>query len=377
MTITAAVLLLTALLAVWVVGRRKTVDRVVLGEMRRKRQSGAGTKHLFFCFVDHYEPLWQGAGRKQGLERVQVWRDRYGPLVSPYRDNGGTPPQHAFFYPEEEYDPEYLGLVADICRDGFGDVEIHLHHHNDTSENLRRKLLEFKNTLRRDHGLLHSDPSTGEPVYAFIHGNWALHNSDRRGEWCGVDDELTVLRETGCYADFTYPSAPHHTQPPITNRIYYATGDPDRPKSFYRGVDAAYGTSPGGHFLLVNGPLVLNWKSRKLGLLPRIENGDVTAINPATPRRVDMWVNTGIAVRDWPNWLFVKVHTHGAKEANATYLLSEDGAEMYRYLLDRYNDGRHYVLHFITPWQLYRCVKILESGDREAIESVQNFTFLF
>ncbi len=377
LVILTAALLIVAVLAVWTVARRKTIDRVVLGDMRRHRQQGSGTKHLFFCFVDHYEPLWQGVDFKQGMERVRVWHERYAGLVSPFRDNGGSPPKHAFFYPEEEYHPEYLDKVADICREGFGEVEIHLHHHNDTSENLRTKLVSFKNLLHRDHGLLHTDSVTGDPVYAFIHGNWALHNSGLNGEWCGVNDELKVLGETGCYADFTYPSAPHQTQPPITNRIYYATGDPNRPKSFHKGIDATYNQKPGGNFLLINGPLALNWRSRKLGLLPRLENGDITALNPATPERIDLWVKTGVVVRDWPNWIFVKVHTHGAQEANADYLLSERGAQMYRYLLDHYNDGDRYVLHFSTPWELYNCVKILESGDAESIARVENFTFPF
>ena len=54
-------------------------------------------------------------------------------------------------------------------------------------------------------------PWTGERSevgYAFIHGNWSLCNSRPDGRYCGVNNELDVLRETGCYADFTLPSAP-------------------------------------------------------------------------------------------------------------------------------------------------------------------------
>ena len=62
------------------------------------------------------------------------------------------------------------------------------------------------------HGLLSRDRYTGEVGYGFIHGNWALDNSRPDGRMCGVDNELDVLRETGCYADFTLPSAPSPTQ---------------------------------------------------------------------------------------------------------------------------------------------------------------------
>ena len=27
--------------------------------------------HLYFCFVDHFEPLWHGADEKTGIERVR------------------------------------------------------------------------------------------------------------------------------------------------------------------------------------------------------------------------------------------------------------------------------------------------------------------
>jgi hypothetical protein len=358
--------------AVWY-ARKKTIDRIVLGNLRRRRESFDGTRHVFFCFVDHFEPLWAGADRATGIRRVEEWHRSYPKLVDRFRDNGGRVPRHNFFYPEEEYIPECLDLLADLNRRDFGDVEIHLHHDGDTSDGLREKLLSFKKTLRDRHGLLHDDPETGEPVYAFIHGNWALDNSGLDGRWCGVNDELIVLRETGCYADFTYPSAPHRTQPPAANRIYYATDDPLKPKSHFNGEDAAYGRRTPGDLLMVNGPLALNWARRKRGVFPAIENGDITGTYPATPDRADLWVRTAVSVRGWPNWVFVKIHTHGTQEANSAYLLSEEGAAMYEYLLRRYNDGERYVLHFSTPWEVYRCIRALERGDEKGIRDIEEF----
>jgi SAM-dependent methyltransferase len=95
---------------------------------------------------------------------------------------------------------------------------LHLHHDGDTAEDLRRQLLEFKELLAERHGLLARRRDTGEIAYGFIHGNWALCNS-RKGECCGVNEELVILRETGCYADFTTPSAPHCTQTRKLNSI--------------------------------------------------------------------------------------------------------------------------------------------------------------
>lgn len=357
--------------------RSKNIPIIVAGFVKRRREHYRGTRHVFFCFVDHFEPLWLGADAKTGIERVEAWRKGYPEIVDGIRDNGGAPPQHGFFYPQEEYIPECLDKLRELQARGFGEVEVHLHHDNDTSAGLREKIEWFKDKLHNDHGMLRRDPETGEITYAFIHGNWALDDSGVGGRWCGVRDEITILRETGCYADFTYPSAPHPTQPPVINRIYYAEDDPLRPKSHHRGTDARYGKRPSGDLLMINGPLTLNWERRKAGVLPLVENGNITAKNPGTSDRVDLWIRTGVSVRGWPRWIFVKVHTHGTQEANMRYLLSAHGAQMYEDLLRRYNDGERYVVHFVNAWQMYKCVRVLESADADAINRLENFSYEF
>jgi hypothetical protein len=200
--------------------------------------------HLFFCFVDHYEPLWKNASQEEGLERVQYWLEHYPLMADSFRDADGRPPQHSFFYPAEEYVPEYLDLLAHLCRQGYGEVEIHLHHDNDTAENLRRTLEDFKAKLHL-HGFLSNNS------YGFIHGNWSLDNSRPNGRGCGVNNELQILRQTGCYADFTLPSAPSECQTHKINSIYYAADDPARPKSHDSGVDVTVGGKPTGDLLIV------------------------------------------------------------------------------------------------------------------------------
>jgi hypothetical protein len=284
-------------------------------------------------------------------------------------------PQHDLFYPQEEYDPYCLDRLAALQEKGCGNVEIHLHHDGDTSDGFREKVVTFKTTLHERHGLLRRDPARGEVTYGFIHGNWALDDSGRNGRWCGVKDEITILKETGCYADFTYPSAPHASQPPIVNRIYYATDDPLRAKSHHRGVEAVYGSQPRGDLLLITGPLALNWRRRRGGLFPAIENGDVTGGNPPTPDRVDLWVRTGITVKGWPRWVFVKVHTHGLTDRNRKLFLGDRVKVLYETLLSEYNDGDRYLLHFVTAREMYGCVKCLESGDDRWIRSVEDFDY--
>src|SRR5690606_29088054 len=61
------------------------------------------TRHVLFCFVDHYEPQWRSPDYATECARVDRWHKEYPALCSGHRDADGRPPVHTFFYPEEEY----------------------------------------------------------------------------------------------------------------------------------------------------------------------------------------------------------------------------------------------------------------------------------
>ncbi|MEI8064466.1 MAG: hypothetical protein WCH84_10440 [Verrucomicrobiota bacterium] len=308
------------------------------------------TPHVFFCFVDHYEPLWAKPALEIARNRTRYWRENYPKFASRLRDADGRPPQHSFFFPAEEYRPEFLNDLAELCRQGYGEVEIHLHHRNDTAENLRNGLLAFKKQLQT-HGFLSQDR------YGFIHGNWCLDNSRRDGDWCGVNNELQILRETGCYADFTLPSAPSDTQTKKVNAIYYATDDPLRPKSHNTGVDVRVGGKATGDLMIVQGPLALNWRRRKFHILPRIEHADVSGGTLPTTDRIDLWVRQRIGVIGKPDWVFVKVHTHGCQEGNFDTVLGATATRMHEYLANQ-----PFQLHYVTAREVYNLIKAAEAG---------------
>ncbi len=274
--------------------------------------------HVFLCVADHFEPDWQAASINKQQERVSRWENQYRRSVAAISDSRGRPPQHTFFFPMECYRADLVECLAKLVRSGHGDIEIHLHHDNDNAERLRDFLLTSAQRLR-NHGLLSAD-STGQLRYGFIHGNWALDNSHPRGRWCGVNNELTVLRETGCYADFTMPAAPDAAQTRTINSIYYAVDDPQRPKSHDTGIPAAVGKSPvTDGLLMVQGPLLVTqsrfWKK------PHLENGNLAGSQPPSSKRIDDWLRAGVAVNGHDRWSFIKLHTHGAQERNADVLL--------------------------------------------------------
>jgi hypothetical protein len=334
----------------------KNVQLWLPSYLSRKPPEAVTPTHVFFCFADHYEPLWNKASRYQGLERVEHWFENYLRMADKFHDADGRPPRHTFFYPAEEYVPEYLELLARLCSQGYGEVEIHLHHDNDTAKNLANTIENFKAKLQ-GHGLLSGNR------YGFIHGNWSLDNSRPDGRWCGVNNELHVLRDTGCYADFTLPSAPSECQTRKINSIYYATDDPQKPKSHDAGVDVRVGGTPSGDLLIVQGPLALNWHSRKFGILPRIENSEVAHNALVNANRVRNWVAQRIGVVGKPDWVFVKVYTHGCQEMNFDVALGPSAVEMHEHLQSICNDGTNFILHYVTAREVFNLIKAAESGQ--------------
>ncbi len=375
MSVFGALIVLAAggALALWALLRMRRMDLWIGGYVRRRlRRPRREPRDVYFCFADHYEPYWNGADKAEALRRVREWCARYPAMADRHRDARGRVPQHTYFYPEEEYDPDALDLLAGLCRRGYGDVEVHLHHDNDTSAGVRAKLAGFARTLHERHGFLRKNPATGLIEYGFIHGNWALDNSRPDGRWCGVNDELAALKETGCYADFTMPSAPSDTQTRKVNSLYFAADDPARPKSHDTGRDVRFGEWDDSALLMVQGPLELNWRSRKWGVLPRIENGEISHDNPPTAHRTELWGRPGIGVAGRPEAVFIKVHSHGLQDRNLKAFF--DGGyldRLYSFLTERYSERNGHRLFFVTAREMYEAVRSLASGRPEAVAAAE------
>jgi hypothetical protein len=332
---------------------------------RNSRAVGAGFPvHVLFCIADHFEP---GHGRpsvQQEHDRVARWATDYVAVASQFRDSSGRPPQHTFFFPVEEYRPAHVDALAAICQQGFGEVEVHLHQGHDTSAALRARLEGAISTLAERHGLLGRHPD-GRVAYGFVHGNWALDNGGPDASFCGVNDELTILRETGCYADFTMPACPDVAQSRVVNAIYHVRDDPSTPRSYDRGRHAQVGySSEPDELLLIEGPLSLWWPWPQPRVLPRIDSGtiDATPGNWPTVDRFARWVNCNITVAGRPDWIFVKVHTHGASERNADVLLGSIMREFHRLVGKRFNDGDRYRLHYVTAREMFNIVEAALAG---------------
>lgn len=329
---------------------------------RELSRNSTTPKHVYFCICDHFEPYWNKASAETARKRIQRWVENYPGIAEEYRDSDGAPLKYSFFYPEEEYRHEDMTELALLCHAGFGEVEIHLHHDNDTPENLRRTLIEYKKRLHEQHGLLSRDSLTGEIVYGFIHGNWALCNSRPDGRWCGVNEEIKILRETGCYADFTMPSAPSSTQTRKINSVYYALDKPGYRKSHDWGINAEVGKQHDG-LLMIQGPLALDWGRRKYGLIPRIESSGLLGTYPPSPERVKLWIDAGISVKGAPEHVFVKLYTHGAQEDVMKMLFDSQGFKTLCDSLSEYCINRGIMWHYVSAKGMCDIVRKLEMNE--------------
>ena len=303
--------------------------------------SGTPTE-VFFFFTDHYEP-------DSSAERVREWGRRYRALASRHRDADGRPVQHTWFYPGEQGSSEIFSAFRELVASGLGEVELHYHHGRDTEATLRAKLVPAIADFQK-YGFLKT--TDGRTNFAFIHGNWGLDNSNGP-RFCGVDTELKLLRELGCFADFTFPSIYWNAQPPFVNTIYAAQDDAG-PKSYGRRLPLSALFNGAADLMIFEGPLVFtpSWNVKHLFL--DLEDGDIHPTVPATPARVDDWVRAGVHVPERPDWNFIKVWGHSASTpGDADAALGADFDRALSYLESRYNDGRTYRLHYITAREAY------------------------
>ena len=305
-------------------------------------------KRVWLAFTDHFEPLWNRADEDTAVSRVQLWTTHWPRVASKFCDAAGRPPRYTFFYPEEEYRPHLLAALEPMVQTGIGDVEIHLHHDGEGEQNFVDRMSSFIEILRGRHGMLRSQ--NGKPVFGFIHGLWALDNSRPDGRFCGLNNEITLLRDLGCYADFTMPSGCGPTQARLVNSIYWAVDDPAKPKSYDTGRPVGVGDDATGDLLMIPGPFGVRWNER---LVPRMETAELACYDPANAKRVERWLDLAPRVGED---IFVKLHTHGTQERHSAFLL-ERGLEETLDLMTKACLHRGYELWFASAWEMRQAIE--------------------
>jgi hypothetical protein len=316
--------------------------------------------HLILAVADHFEPAIDPEdGRKrvprsEQERRLEWWSREYPKAVDRWRDHDGRPLVHTYFYPAEQYDEGLLEILAEHCHSGWGETEIHLHHgipHPDTGENTRRLLTDFRDRLAFRHRCLAAEEGSGQPRYCFVHGNFALANS-AGGRDCGVDSEMKILAETGCYADFTLPTGIlHPAQTAKTNSLYEIGLPLEQAASHRKGTDLSAGRVPRIFPLMVQGPLLPDLERSRRRFRLVFENSAITPPNPLSLHRLALWKQAQIHVAGRPDWLFIKLYCHSMDPTQEEAVVGNQ----FRKFLEQLVGGaeqRKETLHFATAREM-------------------------
>jgi hypothetical protein len=330
---------------------------------RASRRLPKGKVHLVIAVADHFEPAivpGHGIARAPYADqeaRVERWCREYPKAAERWRDADGRPFVHTYFYPAEQYDRGHISRLAEHCRAGWGEIEIHLHHGiplPDTAANLRQTLVSFRDKLALEHCCLSRAESDVSPRFCFVHGNFALANS-AGGFGCGVDEELQILGEEGCVADFTFPANPFNpAQRAMINSLYECRPALTQRAAFRSGTSLERGRSVNKFPFIVQGPLALSFSSGGARRI-RVDNGSFTAANPPSLERLQLWKRAMITVQGRPDWLFIKLHCHGMDPEQEDAVMGASFTSFIRSLVEG-ADERGEILHFVTAREMVNVI---------------------
>jgi hypothetical protein len=334
------------------------------------QQTAFEKKHIIITIANHFEPGWSEngvLGHTEQMERLQAYGKMARAIGEAVRDVDGTKFRHTNFYPAEQYHPEILDIMAEMEAEGLGEVEVHLHHgvdRPDTAAELRTSLIDFRDTLAQRHKCLSRMDGSGQPMYAFVHGNLALANSCG-GRFCGVSNEMEILRDTGCYLDMTLPSAPDQSQVAVINRIYECAYPLDEAVPHRRGRPVASNGNNAQLPLIFTGPLILNWTRRVKGFpVPRIDDGALAANQPLDMERFARWRAANITVGGRSDWVFVKLYCHGFFDRDQSHCIGEDAARFFGNVIESGERSGCYDIHFASAREAFNMVLAAADGRR-------------
>lgn len=350
-------------------------------DLGRRLTESDGPRHLVFVINNHFEPAWTENGHIPSWDEqsrlVEDWHRRARAIADDVRDSDGTPFRHTNFYPAEQYHPRLLDQLAAMQAEGLGEVEVHLHHgvdEPDDAEKLKSVLIEFRDTLAERHQCLSRWDGESQPAYAFVHGNNALANS-AGGRNCGVDEEMRILAETGCYVDMTLPSAPQQSQVPKLNAIYECGHDLDQARPHRSGptIRVGAGREPALP-LIFTGPLVFNWSRKLRGIpVPRLDDGALTANQPLDLARLNRWTSARIGVRGLPQWIFIKLYCHGFFPFDQETTIGDRARRFFSEVVESGEREGHHRVHFASAREAFNMLLAAWEGKKGSPHTYRNY----
>ena len=290
---------------------------------------------------------------------ISVWLSQFRQISDSHKDSYGNKFRYTWFYPYDHHNGLVLKQLSEMVYKGYGEVELHWHRPPEIAQKFPHMLEEAIDWFHKYGALMSSEPPY-LTHFGFVAGNWDLDNC--RG-LTGINNDLEVLYRHGCYADFTFSTIGTDCQPRMVNTIYYAFDDPKKPKSYDVGVPVQVG-KPRKGLMIFEGPLLFTWKNAGL------EYGAVEYYAVPNSERINRWIDANVHVKGKPEWVFVKVYSHGCQSAEVIlnhYLNSMLSS------LQNICQEREIKLHYMTAREAYNVVKAAEAGERGNPEQYRNY----
>jgi hypothetical protein len=163
---------------------------------------------------------------------------------------------------------------------------------------------------------------------------------------------MQILAETGCYADLTMPSgAWHPAQTEKINSVYECALPLDQAAPHRQGHDLAAGRVPKTFPLMVQGPLVTDFRRSLRSVRPVLDNGAITGANPPTMHRLSLWKLAQVRVLGRPDWLFIKLHCHSMDPTQKDAVIGDSFRNFLAALVGGAADRKE-TLHFVAAREM-------------------------
>jgi hypothetical protein len=152
------------------------------------------------------------------------------------------------------------------------------------------------------------------------------------------------------------PTGPYHpAQTSKINSLYECALPLDRNAPHRKGKDLRVGSAPRVLPLIVQGPLLVDFRRSRQALRPVFETGAITEPNRMSLHRLSLWKHARVQVAGRPDWLFVKLHCHGMDPTQKDAVVGPAVEKFLEQLVGGARERKE-TLHFVTAREMSNIV---------------------
>ncbi len=289
---------------------------------------------------------------QQGIdEQAEQALNRMTRITEAHVDCTGRHFRYTFACPVYDWSASDMACLTEYCRAGLGEIELLLPSVCPDSDNLRRLLTRSVSSLEQSSFVI-------------------VRSSERSSERKASPDrkaELLLLRDFGCYADFSFPDPASSLQPSRINTVTSVSHQADSDNPYKDAASIKSGAVSYGDLFVIDGPMIIDW-TNWCGLFnPSVEFGRLSYYSPPDTTRIERWIRADVHVDGQPNWVFVKLILSDHFLAGSSSELLESLDHTLDCLERRLAEGDEYRLHYVTAREMYNIARAAEAGKTSPV----------